>query len=219
MATPAQKHFRNEMRELQKEGVEWYDKKYHYPKRGNKKKWSWGLVVFILFALFASGIPMKLYHDLTVSHDQRIRAYVQEREQYFSASDQSFKQVMNDINQLQNESSQSLLPSIKETKTTIELHYEKVKKMKPPKHFKDFHKETIQHYVMKLAAIDYIMDGALENRLEPTLLDTYINEMNIKLSALQPKLIEALQKSDLRYQIEPDGTITYWVKQHQYQSF
>ncbi|MGG4169240.1 hypothetical protein ABEW00_17495 [Rossellomorea vietnamensis] len=60
-------------------------------------KWLWGIIGIILLALLSSGLPMKIYNDITIQQEQKIRIYLQEREQYFNSSDQSFKQLMTKI--------------------------------------------------------------------------------------------------------------------------
>jgi hypothetical protein len=75
----------------------WNDNRYR-PKSKKAPKWSWGVIGFILLALFASGLPMKIYNEITIQQEQKIRSYLQEREQYFSSSDQSFKQLMTKLN-------------------------------------------------------------------------------------------------------------------------
>lgn len=50
------------------------------------------------------------------------------------------------------------------------------------------------------------------NAYKSEVLSTYIEESNQTISELRPLLIEGLQKADLSYQIEEDGTLTYWVK-------
>jgi hypothetical protein len=100
MATPAQKNFRKQMKQLNQQRDMRYDDIYRpILKRKTPNKWSWGVIGFILLALFASGLSMKLYNELTIQHDQKIRSYLQEREQYFSSSDQSFKHLMTKVNE------------------------------------------------------------------------------------------------------------------------
>jgi hypothetical protein len=146
----------------------WNDDRYK-PKSKNAPKWSWGVIGFILLALFASGLPIKLYNEITIQQEQKIRSYLQEREQY-------------DLN--------------------------------PPREFKELHNKTVELYVIKQAVVDYLMSSANANTYHSEILSTYIEESNQMMSDLRPLMIEGLQKADLRYRIEQDGTLTYWVKDH-----
>ncbi|BCB04131.1 hypothetical protein [Bacillus sp. KH172YL63] len=74
----------------------WRDDRYR-PKPKKPFKWSWGVIGLFVIALFASGLQMKIYQEITINKDQNIRSYLQEREQYFSASDQSYKQLLTKV--------------------------------------------------------------------------------------------------------------------------
>lgn len=190
----------------------WNDNRYR-PKNKKAPKWSWGVIGFTLLALFASGLPMKIYNEITIQQEQKIRSYLQEREQYFSSSDQSFKQLMTKLN-ASNGNLSSLSIDINETNTTLTQNYQKLIDLDPPHDFKELHDKTIELYVIKQAAVDYLMSSANANTYHSEILSTYIEESNRKMSELRPLMIEGLQKADLRYRIEQDGTLTYWLKDH-----
>jgi septal ring factor EnvC (AmiA/AmiB activator) len=190
----------------------WNDDRYR-PKNKKAPKWSWGVIGFILLALFASGLPMKLYNEITIHQEQKIRGYLQEREQYFSSSDQSFKQLLTKINAA-NGNLSSLKLDINETNMMLTQNYQKLIDLDPPRDFKELHDQTIELYVIKQAAVDYLISSANANTYHSEILSTYIEESNRKMSELRPLMIEGLQKADLRYRIEQDGTLTYWVKDH-----
>jgi hypothetical protein len=180
----------------------WNDDRYR-PKSKKATKWSWGV----------SGLPMKLYNEITIQQEQKIRSYLQEREQYFSSSDQSFKQLLTKINAA-NGNLSSLTLDINETDMMLTQNYQKLINLNPPREFKELHNKTIELYVIKQAAVDYLMSAANANTYHSEILSTYIEESNRKMSDLRPLMIEGLQKADLRYRIEQDGTLTYWVKDH-----
>jgi septal ring factor EnvC (AmiA/AmiB activator) len=114
----------------------WNDERYRPKNRKTPLKWSWGVTGYILFALFASGLPMKIYNEMTVNHDQKIRSYLQEREQYFSSSDQSFKQLMTKVNETNGDLS-SLTMDINETDIMLKQNYLKLMDLQPPRDLKD----------------------------------------------------------------------------------
>ncbi|MFC7785522.1 hypothetical protein ACFQWC_13575 [Rossellomorea sp. GCM10028870] len=190
----------------------WNDDRYR-PKNKKAPKWSWGVIGFILLALLASGLPMKIYNEITIQQEQKIRSYLQEREQYFSSSDQSFKQLMTKINAA-NGNLSSLTLDINETDMMLTQNYQKLIDLNPPLQFKELHNKTVELYVIKQAAVDYLMSSANANTYHSEILSTYIEESNQMMSDLRPLMIEGLQKADLRYRIEQDGTLTYWVKDH-----
>ncbi|MEI2664050.1 hypothetical protein [Rossellomorea sp. LJF3] len=190
----------------------WNDNRYR-PKSKKAPKWSWGVIGFILLALFASGLPMKIYNEITIQQEQKIRSYLQEREQYFSSSDQSFKQLMTKLN-ASNGNLSSLTIDINETNTTLTQNYQKLIDLNPPHDFMELHDKTIELYVIKQAAVDYLISSVNANSYHSEILSTYIEESNRKMSELRPLMIEGLQKAELRYRIEQDGTLTYWVKDH-----
>lgn len=140
-------------------------------------------------------------------------SYLQEREQYFRSSDQSFKQRMTKLN-ASNGNFSSLTIDINETNTTLTQNYQKLIDLNPPYDFKELHDKTIELYVIKQAAVDYLVSSANANTYHSEILSTYIEESNRKMSELRPLMIEGLQKADLRYRIEQDGTLTHWVKDH-----
>ncbi|WP_173106226.1 hypothetical protein [Bacillus sp. KH172YL63] len=92
-------------------------------------------------------------------------------------------------------------------------HVLRLKELNPPGDFKDLHLKTIELYAVKQAAVDYLKSAA-STGYHPEILSTYIEESNRKTSELRPLMIAGLQKAGLRYQIEQDGTLTYWVKDH-----
>ncbi|MGG4169230.1 hypothetical protein ABEW00_17440 [Rossellomorea vietnamensis] len=71
------------------------------------------------------------------------------------------------------------------------------------------YEKTIELYDIKKAAVDYLMSAANANTYHSEILSTYIEESNRKMSNLRPLMMEGLQKADLRYRIEQDGTLTY----------
>ncbi|MCA1054332.1 hypothetical protein LCM10_04975 [Rossellomorea aquimaris] len=213
MATPAQKNFRKQMILLNQQRDPSYDDIYRpVRKRKAPQKWSWGAIGFILLALFASGLPMKIYNELTIHHDQQIRSYLQEREQYFSSSDQSFKQLITKVNEA-NGNLTGLTLDINETDLMLQQNYLNLMDLEPPRDFNELHKKTMELYVIKQAAVDYLVSSSLSKTYHPEILSTYIQESNMKLSQLQPLMIEGLQKADLRYKVNTDGTLTYWVRE------
>jgi hypothetical protein len=189
----------------------WNDDRYQ-PRNKKPPKWSWTPIGLVLIALFASGLPMKLYNDLTIHHYQKIRSYLQEREQYFSSSDQSFKQLMTKVNKVNGDQS-SLMMDINETDIMLKQNYLKLMDLKPPRDFKDLHNKTMELYLIKQAAVDYLVSSSATNTYHSEILSTYIGESNMKLSQLQPLMIEGLQKANLRYKINQDGSLIYWVKE------
>ena len=190
----------------------WNDDRYR-PKNKKVPKWSWGIIGLITLALFASGLPMKIYNEITIHQEQNIRGYLQEREQYFSSSDQSFKQLLTKI-KTANGNLSSLTLDINETDMMLTQNYQKLIELNPPNDFKELHDKTIELYVIKQAAVDYLVSSATANTYHSEILSTYIEQSNRKLSELRPLMIEGLQKAELRYRIEQDGTLTYWVKDH-----
>ncbi|MGM0828964.1 MAG: hypothetical protein ACQEU4_12115 [Bacillota bacterium] len=119
----------------------WNDDRYR-PKKRKTPKWSWGVIGFILMALFASGLPMKIYNEITIHQEQKVRGYLQEREQYFSSSDQSFKQLLTKINTA-NGNLSSLTLDINETNMMLTQNYQKLINLDPPRDFKELHDKTI----------------------------------------------------------------------------
>jgi hypothetical protein len=190
MATPAQKNFRKQMKQLNHERDTRYDDIYRpVRKKKTPPKWSWGAIGFILLALFLSGLPMKIYNELTVHHDQKIRSYLQEREQYFSSSDQSFKQLMTKVNEASGELAY-LKIDINETDIMLKQNHLKIMGILPPRDFKELPPKTMELYVIKQAAVDYLVSSSTENTYHSEILSTYIEESNMKLSQLQLLMIE-----------------------------
>ncbi|QHE60387.1 hypothetical protein FHE72_04530 [Rossellomorea vietnamensis] len=133
----------------------WNDDMYR-PKSKKVPKLSWGVIGFILLALFASGLPMKIYNEITIQQEQKIRSYLQEREQYFSSSDQSFKQLMTKINAT-NGNPSSLKLATNETDMMLTRNYKKLIDLNPPREFKELHDKTVELYVIKQVAVDYLV--------------------------------------------------------------
>jgi hypothetical protein len=83
----------------------------------------------------------------------------------------------------------------------------------PPRDFKELHTKTVELYVINQAAVNYLIISLESNTYQPEILEIHIEESNKKLSQLQPLMIEGLQKADLRYKINQDGSLTYWIKE------
>ncbi|MFU8690803.1 hypothetical protein ACNA6I_13310 [Rossellomorea sp. FS2] len=188
----------------------WRNDQYR-PKKKKTPKLTWGFVGLILLALFASGLPMKIYNEVTIHHDQKIRSYLEQREQYYSSSDQSFKQLINKLKK-NNGNLSTLSLELNEADVTLSQNYQKLMNLDPPRNFKQLHEKTIEECIIRQAAVNYLISSDAINAYKSEVLSTYIEESNQKISELRPLLIEGLQKADLRYQIEEDGTLTYWVK-------
>jgi septal ring factor EnvC (AmiA/AmiB activator) len=120
---------------------------------------------------------MKIYNEITIQQEQKIRSYLQEREQYFSSSDQSFKQLMTKINAA-NGNLSSLTLDINETDMMLTQNYQKLIDLDPTNDFKELHDKTIELYVIKQAAVDYLMSSANSNTYRSEILSTYIEESN-----------------------------------------
>jgi hypothetical protein len=108
----------------------------------------------------------------------------------------------------------SLTLDINGTDIILTQNYQKLIALDPPNDFKELHDQTIELYVIKQAAVDYLVSSANANTYHSEILSRYIEESNRKMSDLRPLMIEGLQKADLRYRIDLDGTLTYWVKDH-----
>lgn len=185
---------------------------YRYPPSRPRRNNTILVIIFIIIALFMSGIPMKLYNDITVYRHEKIKNYLDQREQYFSSSDIQFKQVLNKVYQLKGTNITQAIPDIQQAKILILNNYQSTSKLKPPRAFQDLHEETLQWYIQKNAAIDYLEKAALSNSYNSNTLNIYINEINRTLSNIQPKFIQGLQKEKLEYKINTDGSLVYWYK-------
>jgi hypothetical protein len=102
---------------------------------------------------------------------------------------------------------------INETDIILKQIYFKLMDLTPPRDFKKLHSQTMELYVIKQAAVDYLVSSSQSNTYHHEILSTYIDESNLKLSQLQPLMIEGLQKADLRYEINQYGSLRYWVKE------
>lgn len=183
---------------------------YKYPKK--RKMSTIGIISFIILALFMSGIPTKIYNDITVYRHEKIKNYLQQREQFFSSSDLEFKQLIKKVYQLNSTNISSLAPDIQQAKIVIFNNYQSVSNLKPPRAFKDLHDETLQWFLEKNSAIDYLETSAISSSYQPNTFRIYIDKINETLSNINPKFIQGLQKEKLEYQINSDGSITYWIK-------
>ncbi|RIW34656.1 hypothetical protein D3H55_09070 [Bacillus salacetis] len=217
MATPVQKNFKREMTLLNKEGHSWYDSKYN-SFNGKKKKRSFGKVIFILAALMASGLITKVYNEFQIAHDQKIRNYLQERDQYFIAADMGLKQMIHQFNRNQDSSLAPLLPKIIETHTNIQNNYDLLRDIDPPREFRAFHESTMDTITLHKVSVEYLLTAAQTNTYRQDIITAYINESNLELSKLRSNLIAGLQKADIKYQVNEDGSLTYWVQEHGYES-
>jgi hypothetical protein len=88
-----------------------------------------------------------------------------------------------------------------------------INELKPQLDFKELHTKTMDLNVIKQAAVDYLVSSSAAKTYHSEILSTYIEQSNMKLSQLQPLMIEGLQKADLRYNINQDGSLTYLVKE------
>ncbi|MGF2616139.1 hypothetical protein FZC84_10705 [Rossellomorea vietnamensis] len=217
MPTPAQKNFRREMKSLNREGHTWYDTKYTSFK-GKKQKWSWGIFLFVIIALFASGLPTRIYYEFQIAHDQKIKNYLQQQEQYFGSASMGLSQLMTQLNEQNSPDMASLMPSIQEANVSIQSSYTALRDIKPPSEFKEMHDISLEILSLKKAAAEYLVAAAQTNNYRHEILTAYITESNLKLSQLTPKMIEGLQKSNLKYVYNSDGSLTYWVQEHGYES-
>ncbi|KZE50985.1 hypothetical protein AV649_16570 [Rossellomorea marisflavi] len=59
---------------------DYWRKDQYRPKKKKTPKFTWSFVGLLLLALFASGLPMKIYNEITIHHDQKIRSYLEQRE-------------------------------------------------------------------------------------------------------------------------------------------
>ncbi|MEW4305787.1 hypothetical protein [Rossellomorea marisflavi] len=101
---------------------------------------------------------MKIYNEVTVHHDQKIRSYLEQREQYYSASDQRFKQLINKLKE-NNGNLSTLSLEIKEADVTLAQNYQKLMDLDPPRDFKQLHDKTIEECIIRQAAVNYLMSS------------------------------------------------------------
>ncbi|MHC8520843.1 hypothetical protein ACPJHQ_05460 [Rossellomorea sp. H39__3] len=83
---------------------------------------------------------MKIYNEVTIHHDQKIRSYLEEREQYYSSSDQSFKQLINKLKE-NNGNLSTLSLELNEADVTLSQNYQKLMNLDPPETLNSFMKK------------------------------------------------------------------------------
>jgi hypothetical protein len=85
MATPAQKHFRSQVKEMKREGYGFGEESIYHPVRKIRNKrpwWTYSLLGVILFLFTFSSIPAKFYHDVVVYKDGKMYEYLKAGGQY-----------------------------------------------------------------------------------------------------------------------------------------
>jgi hypothetical protein len=189
---------------------------YRYPPRRPRRNNTILAIIIVIVALFMSGIPTKLYNDITVYRHEKIKNYLDQREQYFGSSDIQFKQMLNKVYQIKSSNITQAMPDIQQAKILILNNYQGVNKLKPPRAFQDLHTETLQWFIQLNSAVEYLEKAAISNSYNPNTFNIYMNEIIVTLSNIQPNLIQGLQKEKLEYQINADGSLVYWLKKNYY---
>lgn len=193
-----------------------YNTTYYRSGGGNGKGKGKGVYIFpaviviLLIGYFLS--------DSSYFTHKTIRVYLDERQQLFSSSDSEFKDLLAKLNQHANDVN-LLYSDILQVKTSLQNNYLRFQELTPPRHFQALHDYTLEWFKLKNDAIYYLEISSLANTYQNEEFSQYINESNQIGSMLKPSMIEGLQKSKIRYEVEPDGHIVYWVKEDPYRQW
>ncbi|GGA92781.1 hypothetical protein [Ornithinibacillus halotolerans] len=171
-----------------------------------------GKFIFIIILVLLIGYS--LINGLEINQHKKVREYLETRQQYFSASDSDFKELLSKVHQSKDIS--SLNSDIIQVKASLENHFQAFNDLKYPKNFEQLHKDTGEWFIKIVVVLDYLEIVSLKNSFQAEVFNQYIADVNNVLSKLKPSFVQGLQKSNIRYIVEPEGHITYWIKEDQY---
>jgi hypothetical protein len=89
LATPAQKHFRKEMKELNRSSHPFSQTDIYQPalkSRRPRARWSYSLIAIVLVLTVLSGMPKQFYNNFIVYKPEKMIAYLKEQQAYTEQS-------------------------------------------------------------------------------------------------------------------------------------
>ncbi|WP_053360729.1 hypothetical protein [Bacillus sp. FJAT-27251] len=208
MATPAQKHFRNQVKKMNREGHDFGEESIYLPIRKIRKQrpwWTYSLLGIVLFLFTFSSIPTKLYHDVVVYKDGKMYDYLKAGDQYNLQSNVILGSLLPQASQL---SSINLL-DLQRKKEELSTLTVASGQLKAPDNFikhKESFSEVMQQRLFILTYLEMLVKRGGTYNGE---LTSHINELNVRQQLEKSSLIQAFEEAKIKYKVLPDGTIEY----------
>lgn len=213
MPTPAQTHFKDQIRELNQAGYPINEETIYHPvKRKQNKRpwWTFSIIGIILFLVAFSNIPIKLYNDIVVYKDRKMFDYIKMSEQYNLQTSAIINTHLTQISQRSEPNSVQL----QQDKEMLNKLIVETKQLKAPANF-TIHKELLIDILQdRLFIITYLEMLAKTNSPYGEEITVHTNDVNVKQEMLRSTLIQAFEKSNIDYTSLSDGTIQYEYKRY-----
>lgn len=195
MLTPAQQKIRQELEEFQVRGLTLPNHVNEAPsKQLSKKNWTSIGLLFFLFAcsFLATAIYKHQGHENIETYLARIQAYDEQ-------SDQLLKHSIGVP-----ASDQSVLQALSTQKDLLT----KTKEIEAPPSFKDHQQDFITLMEQRLTILH-------------SLPKKKVIALDVQQELVKDSLVKAFQKEKIKYILQEDGTIQYWLnsKSYQYKNF
>jgi hypothetical protein len=195
MLTPAQQKIRQELEELQVNGLLQPKQAPPLPaKKERSNNWSFYLIGILLLTIIC------LVYYIYFSNRQHANAdtYLIKVQAYNAQSDELLADFIK-----QPETDGNIKKALYEQNRLLKKAIE----LKAPEDFKEYKQDFIE------------VINQRKNMLSTLAFSNKINlmELNVKKELAKESLERALQKAGIKYQVQEDGTLQYWIKSKPYQ--
>lgn len=211
MATPAQKHFRKEMKELNRSSQPFGQTDIYQPafkSRRSKPRWSYSLIAIVLVLTLLSGMPKQFYNNFIVYKHDKMITYLQEQQAYTEQSAAILNTYL-----IQSSTPASLnINALQESKKSLNNLILEANNMKAPSAFKEHKNSVIEIMEKRLFIVTYIEVLASSSSQNYNELTPHINELNTRQQLERNQLAGIFEEEDIPYILEDDGSIRYEYK-------
>lgn len=197
MATPAQKHFRKEMKELNRSSQPFGQSDIYQPafkSRRPRARWSFSLIAIVLVLTILSGMPKQFYNNFIVYKHEKMIAYLKEQQ----ADTEQSGAILNTY-LMQSSTPASLnIDALQESKKSLNNLILEANNMKAPSAFIEHKNSVIGIMEKRLFILTYLEVLASSRSQNYNELTPHINELNTRQQLERNQLAGIFEEENIR---------------------
>lgn len=196
MLTPAQQKVKQELEELQVNGLLLSDRNHEPLSKKKPTSYRYFYIMTILFLISAGSV----YYIKTVNNQHAgVKVYLTKVQAYNQLSEKLLEAVMKN---------QKAAPEqIRKAAATQNQLVQKTEALDAPASFKE-HKQDLIEVIKQRESVLLSLAASKQASLL---------ELNVKQELAKESFEKALEKENITYQLQEDGTVVYWVHTKSYQ--
>lgn len=196
MLTTAQQKVKKELEELHANGLFHHEAETVSPiNKHSMKKWIYSIIgVFLICSFFMI--------NFWISNQKEIVSYLSIEQNF---TEQSAK-LLNDVLEKNN-------LNLQQAKATQAKILSQEMDVKAPPRFKDHHLDLIDVMEQRLVIVTYLSSA---KSIDSVRLNKYIIDLDVKRELAADSLLKAFDRETIKYVLQEDGTVQYWIKSKSY---